>query len=239
MCGCSHVGWFIFIIFFYSPVVRISVKRVCVPFPVFVVESTEVLKLGNFFEVLSQFVQLPVLLPVEMGLHEGPDLSNTDTHKTRFSNMWAWSWQWWGREEARHSDSGAGRLPSVHSVDSWGSFVQCHQTLWCSSCCKILRTSPISHPEASPKHRHVSKHIILSAFILSQSQKHQEETCYYSWESHLQLWTALQRITCRLHSYTVVASWVRNKMSSSFSKCILTQTVLCCISSVCYINIYS
>lgn len=44
------------------------------PLPVFVVESAEVFKLGDFFEILSQFVQLPVLLSVEMGLHEGSDL---------------------------------------------------------------------------------------------------------------------------------------------------------------------
>lgn len=47
----------------------------CRPLPVFVVESAEVLELGDFFEVLSQFVQFPVPLPVEVGLHEGSDLT--------------------------------------------------------------------------------------------------------------------------------------------------------------------
>lgn len=221
MCWCSHVGWYVWIIFFHSAVVRIIVKHVCVPFPVFVVESTEVLKLGNFFEVLSQFIQLPVLLPVEMSLHEGPDLSNTDTHKTSFSNMWAQSWQWWGREHSQHSDGDAGRLPSVRSVDSWGSFVRCHQTLWCSSCCKILRISPISHPEASPGHRHVRKHILYVLLSLSQSQKHQEETCYY--------FCVIECLSTQTHTFSCLC-----KVSFSCSKCILTQKIFCCISRVCY-----
>lgn len=53
----------------------------------FVVQTTEVIKLGNFFEILSQFIQLPVLLPVKMGLHERSNLTHTKTHtqKVRFS----------------------------------------------------------------------------------------------------------------------------------------------------------
>lgn len=45
----------------------------------------------------------------------------------------------------------AGHLPLVRSVDSLGNFVQCRQTLWCSSCCKTLRTFPISHQAALPE----------------------------------------------------------------------------------------
>lgn len=44
------------------------------PLPVFVVKSREVVKLGDFPEVLRQFVQLLVLFSVQMGLHEGADL---------------------------------------------------------------------------------------------------------------------------------------------------------------------
>lgn len=60
---------------------------VCLPLPVFVVESTEVIKLGNFFEVLSQFIQLPVFLPVKMSLHEGSDLTHTHTQNKFKKNM--------------------------------------------------------------------------------------------------------------------------------------------------------
>lgn len=42
----------------------------CLPLPVFVVETTEVIELGDFFEVLRQFIQLPVFLSVQVGLHE-------------------------------------------------------------------------------------------------------------------------------------------------------------------------
>lgn len=146
----------------------------------------------------------------------------TQTHtKQVSSNMWAQSWQWWGREHSQHRDGDAGRLPSVRSVDSWGSFVRCHQTLWCSSCCKILRISPISHPEASPGHRHVRKHIIYVLLSLSQSQKHQEETCYY--------FCVIECLSTQTHTFSCLC-----KVSFSCSKCILTQTNFCCISRVCY-----
>lgn len=44
------------------------------PLPVFVVETAEVIQLGDFFEVLGQFIQLPVFLSVQVGLHEWSDL---------------------------------------------------------------------------------------------------------------------------------------------------------------------
>lgn len=55
----------------------------CLPLPVFVVESTEVLKLGDFFEVFRQFIQLPVLFPVKVGFHERANL-NTNTCNRNF-----------------------------------------------------------------------------------------------------------------------------------------------------------
>lgn len=48
-------------------------------------------------------------------------------------------------------------VPLDRSVGSWGSCVRCRQTWWCSSCCKILRTSPISHRGAWPGHVHITK----------------------------------------------------------------------------------
>lgn len=47
----------------------------------FVVESTEVVKLGDFSEVLRQFIQFSVPLPVEVGLHEGSDLTQIHNDK--------------------------------------------------------------------------------------------------------------------------------------------------------------
>lgn len=38
------------------------------------VETAEVFELGDFFEVLREFIQLPVLLSVQVGLHEWSDL---------------------------------------------------------------------------------------------------------------------------------------------------------------------
>lgn len=49
-------------------------RGLCLPLPVFVVETTEVVELGDFFEVLRQFVQLPVFISVQVGLHEWSDL---------------------------------------------------------------------------------------------------------------------------------------------------------------------
>lgn len=49
-------------------------QKLCLPLPVFVVEPTEVFELCDFFEVLGQFIQLPVFLPVQVGLHEWSDL---------------------------------------------------------------------------------------------------------------------------------------------------------------------
>lgn len=49
-------------------------RGLCLPLPVFVIEATEVFKLGDFFEVLGKFIQLPVFLSVQVGLHEWSDL---------------------------------------------------------------------------------------------------------------------------------------------------------------------
>lgn len=63
----------------YYAIAFITFKHVCQPLPVFVVESSEVFKLGNFFEVLSKFIQLLVFLPVEVSLHEGSNLTGKHT----------------------------------------------------------------------------------------------------------------------------------------------------------------
>ena len=80
----------------------------------FVVESSEVIELGDFFEVLSQFIELPVLLSVQVGLHEGSDLTHTHTHahKIRFSVHYA------DNNEGQSNEDNAGRPPSVRSVGS-------------------------------------------------------------------------------------------------------------------------
>lgn len=52
------------------------------------VESTEVVSLGNFFKVLSQFIQLPVLLPVKMGLHEGSNLIHRTNAQNKFQKKY-------------------------------------------------------------------------------------------------------------------------------------------------------
>ena len=92
--------------------------QACLPLPMFVVESTEVIKLGDFSEVLGKFVELPVLLPVEMGLHEGPDLTHVHTKQVSAKCV----------DSSDDEGERKGSLPLVHSEGSLGSFAQYHQT---------------------------------------------------------------------------------------------------------------
>lgn len=85
----------------------------------FVVETTEVIKLGDFFKVLSQFIQLPVLLPVKMGLHEGSDLTHTHTQSESVSAKCVDNADNYQEERRIGTVRGeAGLLPLAHSVDS-------------------------------------------------------------------------------------------------------------------------
>lgn len=61
--------------------VAVSINFLCtsLPLPVFVVQSADVIKLGYLFQVLRQFIELSVLLSVEVGLHERSDLTHIYT----------------------------------------------------------------------------------------------------------------------------------------------------------------
>lgn len=70
------------------------------------VEPREIVELGNLSKVLRQLVQLLVLLPVQMGLHEGADLVRTHMHKhtdtqTQHSYFCLTRWQQLREEERR------------------------------------------------------------------------------------------------------------------------------------------
>lgn len=81
----------------------------------FVVESREVVKFGDLSEVLRQFVQLLVLLPVQVGLHKWADLvcvrEHTDVTPLIVPQTLA-------TLRGRVEDGDTGHQPSVHSVGS-------------------------------------------------------------------------------------------------------------------------
>lgn len=79
------------------------------------VEPREIVELGNLSKVLRQLVQLLVLLPVQMGLHEGADLVRTHMHKHTDTTQLFLPHTLATVKRGRAED---GHEPSIHSVGS-------------------------------------------------------------------------------------------------------------------------
>lgn len=112
------------------------------PFPVLMVQTWEVVQLGDLLQVVRQFEKLLVFLSVQVCLHER---SNLNTHTLIMSGVL------FCVSEMHLCVIVCMLVPSVRFVGSWESSCRCRRTWWCSSCCKTRCIFPRSLRAALPE----------------------------------------------------------------------------------------